>query len=179
MPRASPLRHASLRPLARVGAGRTLSRCASWIHASAGKMRHTERSERATRIERRGRERVFENKPWDGPCEGERNGARPYSSATAIPEGMANIAVATRTAGWAESTCAVSAAHAPCVRWDGDPVVRVDEEWRRRLRGDKAVRRPMEEMRGFELVGTSSAAAPPGRIRALAHASIATGIAQT
>jgi hypothetical protein len=142
-------------------------------------MRHTERVERTTRCERRGRERAFGEWPCEVSCAREGDGARPYNVVTQF------VATFAFDAGWlsstdlAESTWAASAVHAPCTRWDGDPVAAWKEEWRRRLRGDKVGWRPMEEMRGFELVGTSSAAAPPGRTRALARVSIAKGFART
>ena len=97
--------------------------------------------------------------PWERECE--RAGARPYT-----PEVRAvDVAVAEM----AESTCSASAGDAPCARWDGDPVVAWKEERRRRLRGDLVRRRFSEEMRGIELVGTSSAAAPPGSVRICAR----------
>ena len=155
----------------------------SRIHASAEKMRHTGRVERATRFERCVRERAFGERPCLRTCATGRVGARPYNAVTQF------VATTQSNAGWpspldwaddqAVSTWAASAAHAPCVRRDGDPDA-ARKSGVSRLRGDKAGRRPLlEEMRGFELVGTSSAAAPPGRTRALARVSIATGIALT
>jgi len=107
----------------------------------------------------------------------ERVGARPYH-AVEIAD-AASSAASSCKAGWAESTCSASAVHAPCARRDGDPVVAWKGERRLRLRGDKVERRFLEEMRGFELVGTSSAAAPPGRVRATLCAEIAMGSDQT
>lgn len=121
------------------------------------------------------------------PCEGEGRGVRPCNDVdgSLVEHGVVRSATgSSRTcvlADSAESTLVTSVASAPCARWDGDPVVaREMEEMRRRPRGDVVRRRSLEEMRGFELVGTSSRPTPPGRVCTFGcHASIAMGSAPT
>ena len=64
------------------------------------------------------------------------------------------------------------------VQRDREPAARMVES-RRRPRGDEAVRREVEEMRGVELVGTSSASAVSGFPRAFGRVVIAMGSAPT
>jgi hypothetical protein len=72
----------------------------------------------------------------------------------------------------------ISGAQAPVTpgetQHEGAALARIAES-RRRLRGDEAGRRDVEEMRDVELVGTSSTSAVPGIPRTLRCDSIAMG----
>jgi hypothetical protein len=74
-----------------------------------------------------------------------------------------------------ESTSGAHASDAPCAQRDGETAATRMLESRRQLRGDEAVRRNVEEMRGVELVGTSSMLAVPGFPRTFGCVSIAMG----